>query len=106
MARAALLHMETFKLNMNSFISLSTPHLGHISHENLLAKLGMIAINKIEQSNVIDDLLLKDHEDQRLSFVYGLSTHTGLSWFKSVIFYGCSVDGYVSCNSALIDSRK
>jgi hypothetical protein len=32
---------------MNTFISLSTPHLGHIEHSNKLAKFGMIAINAI-----------------------------------------------------------
>lgn len=51
---------------------------------------------------MIDDLLLKDNQDQRLSFLYGLSAHSGLSWFKSVILYGCNEDGYVTSNSALI----
>lgn len=48
---------------MNIFISLSTPHLGHRSHSNKLAKLGMITLNTIYKSNIIDTLLLKDNKN-------------------------------------------
>lgn len=61
--RASLVHLQVFKPNMNSFISLSVPHLGHVSHMNKFAKLGIIAINSIWHSNVIDNLLLKDNKN-------------------------------------------
>lgn len=87
---------------MNTFISLSCPHIGHIEHENKLAKVGMLAINTIWHSNIIDDLFLKDNKNQRLSYMYSLSCHSGLSWFKNITLYGSANDGYVSENSALI----
>ena len=89
---------------MNTYISLATPHLGHILHENKIAKMGINLLNSIRKSNVIDNLLLKDAKDERLSLLYSLSIHSGLSWFKSVNLFGSEDDGYVSANSALIDS--
>lgn len=91
---------------MSTFISLSAPHLGHISHSNKLAKVGMMAINAIWHSIIIDTLLLKDNKDSRLSFLYTLSTHSGLSWFKTISLYGSASDGYVSSSSALIHTNK
>jgi hypothetical protein len=62
----------------------------------------MIALNTIEQLDVIDELLLKDNSDPRQSYLYSLSTHSGLSWFRSIVLYGSENDGYVSTNSALM----
>lgn len=73
---------------MNSFISLATPHLGHVVHSNKLTKWGMSLLNSFQKSSVIDGLLLKDAKEERLSYLYSLSTHSGLSWFKSVALYG------------------
>jgi hypothetical protein len=87
---------------MNSFITMATPHLGHIEHSNKIAKLGMVALNAIEKSKVIDNLLLRDNINPRLSVLYNLSTQSSLSWFKEIIFYGSEDDGYVSANSALV----
>lgn len=100
--RAALLHLEIFKFNMNTFISLSCPHIGHVEHGNTLAKVGMLAMNTIWHSNVIDDLFLRDNKNKRLTYLYSLSCHSGLSWFKNITLYGSTDDGYVSSNSALI----
>lgn len=66
--------------------------------------MGISLLNSINKSNVIDSLFLKDAQDERLSLLYSLSIHSGLSWFKSVSLFGSDDDGYVSANSALIDS--
>lgn len=91
---------------MSTYISLSTPHLGHLSHSNRLAKVGMLAVTTIWQSNIIDNLLLRDKTDHRLSYLYSLSMHPGLSWFQSVSMYGCREDGYVCVNSSLAYTRQ
>lgn len=107
MARAALIHLDRCKFNMNLFISLACPHLGHLYHSNRLAKLGMVALTSLWPSRVINCLLLKDGYGQSLknSFIYNLSTHPGLSWFKSVSLYGSEDDGYVSVGSALMEGK-
>ena len=108
-ARAALVYLERYKFNMNLFVSLSSPHLGHLYHSNRLTKLGMMAISSLKNLKVIDCLLLKDGGDGynlRHSSIYGLSMHKGLSWFKTVHLYGSSNDGYVSMMSALIEGKK
>lgn len=43
--RAALQHLDMYKFCMKTFISLSTPHLGHLYHNSKLAKVGMWAIS-------------------------------------------------------------
>jgi hypothetical protein len=73
---------------------------------NKLAKIGMIAINSIWHSNVIDSLFLKDNKDERLSYLYSLSLHSGLSWFKTINLYGSADDGYVSLNSSLANGKN
>lgn len=45
---------------MNTYISLATPHLGYLNHSNKLTKIGLITLNKLEKSQIIDELLLKD----------------------------------------------
>jgi len=80
--RAALPYLNVLKHCMNSFITMATPHLGHIEHSNKIAKFGMVALNAIEKSKVIDNLLLRDNTNPRLSVMYNLSTHSSLSWFK------------------------
>lgn len=61
--RAALTHLSVFKQNMDSFISLASPHLGHISHPNKLTKLGMSLLNSFQKSQIIDGLLLRDGKE-------------------------------------------
>lgn len=45
-------------------------------------------------------LLLNDEETMRTSYLFNLSFHSGLSWFRSVLLYACPDDGYVSPESA------
>jgi hypothetical protein len=68
--------------------------------------MGMMAYNVICHSNIIDNLLLKDNNDERLSYLYSLSIHSGLSWFKTINLYGSPNDGYVSLNSALVHGKN
>lgn len=107
--RSALAYLERWKLHMNTFISLSCPHMGYLYHGNHLTKLGMMAISKVMHLRVMDTLLLKDNGQSgalRNSYIYGLSMHQGLSWFKSVSLYGSEDDGYVSVKSALIEDKE
>jgi hypothetical protein len=65
----------------------------------------MVAFNAIWHSNIFDSLLLADNREERLSYIYSLSVHSGLSWFKTIQLYGSPNDGYVSLNSSLVHGK-
>lgn len=88
---------------MQTFISLSCPHLGHLKHSNKMTKMGMIAANKLWHSSVFDSLLFKDSRQVRDCYLYNLAFHSGLHWFQNIQLYGCVNDGIVSSNSALFN---
>jgi hypothetical protein len=56
-ARSAFMFMESHKYHMKGFISLGTPHLGHLFHNSTLNKLGMKAMSLFKKSMVFSALL-------------------------------------------------
>jgi triacylglycerol esterase/lipase EstA (alpha/beta hydrolase family) len=59
-ARSALTHMEQQRYHMKNFISLATPHLGHLYHYSTLNKLGMWVYAKFKDSKVMSTLLMEN----------------------------------------------
>lgn len=58
--RAALPRLESYKYNMKSLITLSTPHLGYFYHNSALNKAGMWAISKLSNNHALNNLLMVD----------------------------------------------
>ena len=48
--RAALRGMEGWKGRMRNFVTLATPHLGHLLHNSNLNRFGMWALTKLKKS--------------------------------------------------------
>lgn len=100
--RAALPFLEQMRYNMRGYISLGTPHLGHLFHNSTINKLGMWTLAKIKKSEVMAALLLESKDgDYYSSYLYELSSLSGLNWFEQVALYGCPGDKFVSPESAL-----
>jgi triacylglycerol esterase/lipase EstA (alpha/beta hydrolase family) len=56
--RSALTQMEHQRYHLKNFITLATPHLGHLFHNSAINRLGMWAFAKLRQSAVMASLLL------------------------------------------------
>jgi hypothetical protein len=57
----------------------------------------MWVFTKLKQSEVMESLLLAENPgNYRASFIYQLSSLSGIDWFDRIIFYGCSDDKFVS----------
>ena len=48
--RAAVPHLSEFKLNMNTYISLSSPHLGYGYNNSLLIDAGLWFLKRMRKS--------------------------------------------------------
>jgi hypothetical protein len=67
---------------MRNYISLGTPHLGYMYHNSSINKFGMWAYSKLKDSLSMKTLLMYNEDgDLRLSYLYELSTLSGLNWF-------------------------
>lgn len=60
--RASLEHLKAHRESMKLFMSLSSPHLGHLIHNSHLTKFGMWAISTLAGSKSIRNLLLSDEK--------------------------------------------
>ncbi len=51
---------------MKFLMTLSTPHLGYFYHNSTLNKVGMWAISKISDNQVINNLLMSDSKNANI----------------------------------------
>lgn len=100
--RAALPHLSEFSPSMHTFISLSTPHLGHISEMSLVGA-GLWMLERFNRTQILQQLLLNDNVDVRRTALYRLSQTPGLEWFKSVVLCSSYQDRYVPHSSARVE---
>lgn len=63
--RSALTLLGKYRFHMKNFITLSTPHFGHIYHNSSVNKFGMWAFSKLKNSTIMKTLLM-DHEAEDL----------------------------------------
>lgn len=101
--RASLPHLFELKDKFYSYISLACPHLGCTNNESILIDAGMWVLCKIKQSQVLNQLVLKDSANIRQSALFELSQMEGIGWFNKILLFSSCQDSYVPFHSARIE---
>lgn len=104
--RAALPHLERFKDKMETFVTLSSPHLGYMYASNTIMNAGMWVLKRWKKSKCLDQLTMTDAKDYKENFLYKLSQQKCLQWFKNVLLVSSYQDRYVPVESARIELMK
>ncbi|XP_077351671.1 protein FAM135A isoform X1 [Festucalex cinctus] len=91
---------------LHTFLSLSGPHLGTLYNSSTLVNTGLWFMQKWKKSGSLLQLTCRDHSDPRQTFLYKLSTKSGLQFFKNVVLVGSLQDRYVPYHSARIEMCK
>ena len=101
--RAALPHLAKFKDKMETFVTLSSPHLGYMYASNTIMNAGMWVLKRWKKSKCLDQLTMTDATDYKENFLYKLSQRDCLKWFKNVLLVSSYQDRYVPVESARIE---
>lgn len=101
--RSALPHLEAFKDQMYTFLSLSSPHLGYMYTENSLFKTGLWIAKKVRKSTCLEQLSMTDSLDVNETFLSQLARAGGLEHFQSVVLASSFQDQYAPFESARIE---
>ena len=101
--RSALPLLSEYKNLMNTFVTLSTPHLGIDLSTNGIRKAGLWLISKISKSLTMRELNMEDSKNLNQTYLYSLSLFEGLEWFKTVILCGSGQDSYAPYESSLLN---
>ena len=104
--RGALPLLEEYKDKMNTFITLSTPHLGCTIESNKLITMGIWAAKRVFNSDCLRQLLMIDKKDIKESFIYKVSKYNGLEWFKRVVLLSSFLDCFSPYESARIEIHR
>eukprot|EP00943_MAST-04B_sp_MAST-4B-sp1_P001814 g1814.t1 len=103
--RTALLSkiMAPYLSKCHSFVTLSSPHLGHMFSPNYI-NTGLWLMKRWKKSLALEQISLTDARDYKSSFFYQLSTAGSLQHFnKKVLLVGSHSDTYSPYHSARIE---
>lgn len=103
--RAALAEsiMEPYLRYLNTYVSVSGPHLGYLYSSNSLFNSGMWLLKKLKSTVCIHQLTFTDDPDLKKTFLYKLSQQKTLENFRHIILLSSPQDGYVPYHSARIE---
>ena len=101
--RAALPHLKNFKERMETFVTLSSPHLGYMYASNTIVDAGIWVLKRWRKSLCLEQLTMSDAKDYHNTLLYQLSSSPGLDWFKNVLLVSSYQDRYVPVESARIE---
>ncbi|MED6118805.1 hypothetical protein PIB30_006301 [Stylosanthes scabra] len=103
--RAALAEsiMEPYLMYLNTYVSISGPHLGYMYSSNSLFNSGLWLLKKLKGTQCIHQLTFTDDPDLENTFIYNLSKEKTLANFQNVILFSSPQDGYVPYHSARIE---
>ena len=99
--RASLPHLQEYASLFHFYISLSTPHLGHLQTKHFTVATGLWFMRKLRRSRCLDELTLNDSQDS--GFLHKLNCTAGFQGFKHVALVGSLQDQYVPYASALAE---
>ena len=95
--------MGPYLTKCHSFVTLSSPHLGHMFSPNYI-NTGLWLMKRWKKSLALEQISLTDSRDYKSSFFYQLSTIGGLQHFKKkVLLVGSHSDTYSPYHSARIE---
>lgn len=104
--RAALPKLAAYKDRMQTFMTLSTPHLGYMYQSSKLIGVGMWIFKKWKSSASLAELEMTDQKDVKKTFMYKLSKTEGLEWFRHVVLVSSYLDHYSPYESSRIEVSK
>lgn len=104
--RGAILRLKKYKDIMQSFLSLSSPHLGCRKNKSFLVSMGMKFLNKVRKESIINELQLDDNKSFEKCFMYRLAENDCMSWFKNILLVSSPQDSYVPYESARIQPNE
>ncbi|XP_024983059.1 protein FAM135B-like isoform X2 [Cynara cardunculus var. scolymus] len=95
--------MEPYHRYLNTYISVSGPHLGYLYSSNSLFNSGLWLLKKLKNTRCIHQLTFTDDIDLENTFFYKLSKQKTLESFKNIILLSSPQDGYVPYHSARME---
>ncbi|PWA51631.1 serine esterase family protein [Artemisia annua] len=95
--------MEPYHRFLNTYVSLSGPHLGYLYSSNSLFNSGLWLLKTIMNTRCIHQLTFTDDMDLEKTFLYKLCKQKTLECFKNIILLSSPQDGYVPYHSARIE---
>ena len=101
--RAALPYLKAFQDKMETFVTLSSPHLGYMYASNTIVDAGLWVLKRWKKSKCLEQLTMTDATEYQKTFIFQLSTQPGLSWFKNVLLVSSYQDRYVPVESARME---
>ena len=104
--RASLKHLKSYKNKFQTFISLSSPHLGCQINTSFLVGVGMGLLKLVKDSTVLKELDLTDKKNYKDCVLFKLSQCKGFGWFKNFVFVCSRQDTFVNFESARIQITK
>lgn len=100
MARAALPYLADLAHQLDSFISLSTPHTGYLESSKF-TELGARLVLQSSKYGCFKELLFEDRDRFEDCYLYRLADAEGLNWFDKILFFASAQDNYIPTESAL-----
>ena len=103
---------------MNTFVTLSSPHLGYMYSSSKLVDAGIIKLHfhknlkgmwvlkKWKKTICLDELCMSDSKNIEDTYLMKLSKSIGLAWFKNIIFVSSNQDSYSPYESSRISISK
>mmetsp|Transcript_139652 Transcript_139652/g.260414 ORF Transcript_139652/g.260414 Transcript_139652/m.260414 type:complete len:806 (+) Transcript_139652:96-2513(+) len=101
--RAALPLLKEFKDKMYTFLSFSTPHLGYMDQQSPLFNAVVWSLKKWRKIRCLDQLTMTDTTDPKESFLYRLSSSSGIEHFKWVVVVSSKQDNYAPFKSSRVE---
>ncbi|XP_012571425.1 uncharacterized protein [Cicer arietinum] len=95
--------MEPYLRHLQTYVSVSGPHLGYLYSSNSLFNSGMWFLKKLKGTQCLHQLTCTDDPDLQNTFLYKLCKKT-LEHFRNIILISSPQDGYVPYHSARIES--
>lgn len=107
-ARAAIPHLDTLKAKFHTYISMSSPHLGYMYHNNSskLFDTGMWFLKKWNKNRSLTQLSMGDADKVENQALYKLAAQQSLNEFMNVVLVCSNQDQYVPFDSARIQICK
>ncbi|CAJ1935963.1 unnamed protein product [Sphenostylis stenocarpa] len=95
--------MEPYLRYLQTYVSISGPHLGYMYSSNSLFNSGLWILKKFKGTQCIHQLTFTDDPDLENTFIYNLSKEKTLANFRNVLLLSSPQDGYVPYHSARIE---
>ncbi|KAL9240244.1 hypothetical protein vseg_014488 [Gypsophila vaccaria] len=95
--------MEPYLRFLNTYVSVSGPHLGYLYSSNSLFNSGLWLLKKLKSTQCIHQLTFTDDPELKNTFFFKLCQQKTLENFKNVILLSSPQDGYVPYHSARIE---